>query len=291
MSLLEPIREPAELWPKLRVISCWADAAAERPAKELARLFPGATIQPKGLIATEGFVSLPLGSRDGTALAVRSHFFEFLDVAGKVALAHELVTGREYSVALTTSGGLLRYRLHDRVRVTGFEQQCPLLRFVGKEALVSDHFGEKLNERHVRAAFEALSLDTTFAMVACEDDAYALIVETRETDENLLLAAEQLDAGLQENVHYRYCRQLGQLAPLRVFRVVQNAQAGYLNGCHRRRVPVGAAKAALLQRSGGWVEDFKGYWLTPLSRRPHRTREAPLRLSARRLVPPLVRPH
>jgi hypothetical protein len=274
ISLLEPIREPAKLWPKLRVISCWADAAAERPAKELARLFPQATVQPKGLIATEGFVSLPLLGRDGAALAVRSHFFEFLDVVGKATLAHELVTGHEYSVVVTTSGGLLRYRLHDRVRVMGFEQECPLLRFIGKEALVSDHFGEKLNERHVCAAVEALRLDATFAMVACQDNAYTLIVETVESDERLLMAAEQLDAALQENVHYRYCRQLGQLAPLRVFRVMQNAQAGYLNGCHRRRVQIGAAKPLLLQRGSGWVDDFKGYWLTPRAQRPRRMPEA-----------------
>lgn len=282
--LLEGVSEPARLWPKLRVISCWGDAP------ELARLFPGVMIQPKGLIATEGFVSLPLWGRNGAALAVRSHFFEFLDDTGRPKLAHELVAGREYSVVLTTSGGLRRYRLHDRVRVTGFERECPLLRFVGKEAHVSDHFGEKVSERHVRAALESLGLDATFTMVACENNAYTLFVETAESDERLLMAAEQLEAALQANIHYRYCRQLGQLGPVRVFRATQNAPAGYLKGCHRRGLHIGGVKPLLLQRTSGWADDFDGYWLVPQSQCPRRTREAFLRLSTRRIITPFEAP-
>src|SRR5208282_5190930 len=98
-------------------------------APELAAMFPRATIQPKGLIATEGFVSLPLWGRDGAALAIRSHFFEFLDAVEKSRLAHELSVGEEYSIVLTTGGALWRYRLHDRVKVMGFERECPLLKF------------------------------------------------------------------------------------------------------------------------------------------------------------------
>ena len=44
--------------------------------------FPGVHLQPKGLVATEAFVTLPLG--DLRPLAIRSHFFEFQDQAGNV---------------------------------------------------------------------------------------------------------------------------------------------------------------------------------------------------------------
>src|SRR4030095_13827461 len=51
--------QPERLWPSLRLISCWGDAAAEIPLEQLRSRFPNVLVQPKGLISTEGFVSLP----------------------------------------------------------------------------------------------------------------------------------------------------------------------------------------------------------------------------------------
>jgi hypothetical protein len=251
--LLEGVDEPARLWPKLRVISCWGEAP------ELQETFPQATIQPKGLIATEGFVSLPLWGRDGAALAVRSHFFEFVDNAGKTWLAHELSAGAEYSVVLTTGGGLRRYRLRDRVRVTGFEHECPLLRFLGKEEHVSDWFGEKICELHVAEALQGLP--SRFALVAFERNAYALFVESSEEDGCLMTAAKDLDLALQDNTHYRYCRQLGQLQPIRVFRVAGNGRGAYLAECERRGQRLGEVKPSLLRRDTGWSAVFRGHFV------------------------------
>lgn len=243
--LLEEVDRPARLWPRLRVISCWGDAP------ELARLFPGVTIQPKGLIATEGFVSLPLCGRPGAALAVRSHFYEFIDDLGRPWLAHQLAAGREYSVVLTTGGGLNRYRLYDRVRVTGFEHQCPLLSFVGKENNVSDHYGEKVSECQVRAAMDGVQ--ARFLMVACEGRAYTVYIESDDPAD----IGRRLETALMENVHYRYCRSLGQLDPVRVVRIARNAQSRYLAACRQRGQRLGNVKPVLLQRTGGWQRVFE----------------------------------
>jgi hypothetical protein len=255
--LLEDVEDPARYWPRLRVISCWADATAAEPARQLGRLFPQATIQPKGLIATEGFVTVPLWDRDGAALAIRSHFFEFLDDDDKPWLAHELATGREYSVVLTTGGGLRRYRLRDRVRVTGWEQECPLMRFVGKESLVSDQFGEKVSERQIWSALEGLAAG--FVMVACEGNAYTLYVEAGPSPDVALRDwGDKLERALLQNVHYRYCRQLGQLNPVRVIRVGQGCHERYLAAQHARGRPLGAIKPALLAAAGDWSRVFGG---------------------------------
>ncbi len=66
----------AMLWPRLGTISCWADGNSGPASRKLAALFPQARVQNKGLIATEGFISLPWESRDAPVLAVRSHFLE-----------------------------------------------------------------------------------------------------------------------------------------------------------------------------------------------------------------------
>ena len=44
-------------------------------AARLARLLPQARLQPKGVLATEGFVSFPLAGHPGHALSLGSHFF------------------------------------------------------------------------------------------------------------------------------------------------------------------------------------------------------------------------
>jgi hypothetical protein len=71
---------PVEVWPRLRLISCWASAAAARFLPELETAFPGVEIQGKGLLATEGVVSIPLVGNPGGAVAITSHFYEFAPV-------------------------------------------------------------------------------------------------------------------------------------------------------------------------------------------------------------------
>ena len=83
------------IWPRLALISCWADAGSARYLGQLRELFPEVEIQPKGLLATEGCVSFPLTGRPAPVLAVRSHFFEFqeIDAPERLRLGHELERG------------------------------------------------------------------------------------------------------------------------------------------------------------------------------------------------------
>jgi len=265
------------LWPRLRLISSWADAQAAPFVSDLHRLFPQARVQGKGLIATEGFVSCPLeGEPEGAALAVRSHFFEFLPIDGDPVktresstplLAHELERGCCYAVVISTGGGLYRYQLHDLIQVIGHLGTCPLLKFMGKESYISDWFGEKLNERHVRQALDQLftrhSLDPTFAMVACDElagrYAYNLFIESPDVlDEQLLLVGNELETRLQTNYHYQYCRNLGQLGPLRVFRIEGGALEAYHSTCQAHGQRAGDIKPVALHRLGGWSQAFRG---------------------------------
>ena len=91
------------IWPSLQVISCWTHGPSAPYAESLRTRFPAVPIQPKGLIATEAFVSLPLTDTTDPILAVTSHFFEFRDVDdGSIRLAHELQKDHVYSVIVTT---------------------------------------------------------------------------------------------------------------------------------------------------------------------------------------------
>jgi len=252
-----------QLWPNLRLISCWADAQAAWYVPPLAQSFPQAQIQGKGLIATEGFVSIPLVGQTGAALAVRSHFFEFLPADGGTArLAHELETGERYAVVLTTAGGLYRYQLHDLVEVSGWQYTCPLLRFVGRANGCVDWFGEKLHEQHVRAALAGLltryAITPDFVMLTCAEEgdqyAYTLLIEADGVPDHMLgQLARDLDAAFATNYHYRYCRDLGQLAALRVCRVVDGHER-YLAATITRGQRAGDIKPPLLPQGAGWCQ-------------------------------------
>lgn len=224
------------IWPHLGMVSCWADAAAAGPADTLMARLPGVAMQPKGLLATEGIISIPLTQAAGAVLAARSHFFEFLpEGTSETVLAHQLQTNHRYTVVITTSGGLYRYRLGDLIEVIGWSGALPILRLCGRTDKVSDLVGEKLNEAFVTAVFAELGL--TDAVLIPETNHYT--VRTASTRPDL---AEQVDAALRANPHYDYARRLGQLGPVVAAALrPQNRLVGSANA------RLGAIKATALQ--------------------------------------------
>jgi hypothetical protein len=245
------------------VISCWADSNAAAPAARLAELFPHSHIQGKGLIATEAFVSFPLTNYDGCALAIRSHFFEFLPVGSDRPLfAHQLKRGDRYTVVVTTGGGLYRYQLGDLIEVTGFLNGCPLIRFLGRQEYISDWFGEKLNDSHVSSilqeTFRSLALSPSFAMLACDTTpppGYVLYIDSPASDEVLHRAVDRIDAGLRANFHYDYARRLGQICSVRPFRAPNGASI-FLTAEMQNGRRLGDIKAPSLDRRDGWYRVF-----------------------------------
>ena len=240
-----------KLWPGLRLISCWCDANAAPYAAQLRERFPAVAVQPKGLLATEGFVSLPFLGEEGARLSVYAHFFEFLSLRDdKIYLAHQLVPGEEYEVILTTSGGLYRYRMRDIIQVVGFSGQIPRIRFVGKKDKVSDLFGEKLSELFLKS----LPIQSEFHMFAPEGAGYVLYIKTG-------CPLPDIDGLLKENFHYKYCRDLGQLKPLKVFRLTGNPAKEFLDECAKRGQRLGDIKPTVLSLQSGWDQIFKGEYL------------------------------
>jgi GH3 auxin-responsive promoter len=256
---------PSRIWPRLGLISCWGDAHAALSLPELARAFPGVEIQPKGLLATEGFVTIPFAGR--WPIAVRSHFFEFLpEDGGGPRFAWELAEGGIYSVVLTTGGGLYRYRLQDRVRVEGCVGQTPSLRFLGKDGHVSDLRGEKLHESFVAGALARLfarsGAEPRFAMLAPADEGaagYVLYLEAASPPSGLAAA---LDEELSANPQYRLCRALGQLAAVRIAVVERDAFARYLEHCRGRGQRLGDVKPLALSPRSGWREVLGGRYFS-----------------------------
>jgi hypothetical protein len=263
------------LWPDLGLISCWTDASAAPSAKSLQDNFPNVTIQGKGLIATEAFISLPIIGVEGNVLACTSHFFEFLPtdphtfnpIGTQPKLAHQLEKGQTYSVIVTTGGGLYRYQMHDIVQVVDYLNQTPCFRFLGKGDKVSDLFGEKLTEQFISAILPDLmreyKLTPTFAMLAPDENRnnfhYTLYIELPPLQKKLDIhpdLSSGLDRKLRQNFHYDYCRKLGQLGAAELFIIDQGASEAYTQVCENQGQRLGNIKPSSLQNTTGWSKVF-----------------------------------
>jgi len=245
----------SKLWKDLKVISCWADGNAKVYAKKLVELFPQTVIQPKGLLATEGFVSFPFSKEAGARLSIYSHFFEFQSVKDdKIHLAQQLNIGHDYKVIITTSGGFYRYQLHDVIRVVDIKDDLPIIKFLRKTDNICDLFGEKLSESFIKETLNKLKIKADFCIIAPETDHYVLYIKSDQIPTGV-------DEALRSNFHYDYCRKLGQLKPLRVFKLCGNPEHDYINVCLSNGQRLGDIKPTLLYPHNGLKNFFKGEYI------------------------------
>lgn len=216
--LNEPEIPWTQLWSELKLISCWDSAQAKEQAKFLRSLFPGVLVQGKGLLATEAPMTIPLIEASGCVPVLDEVFFEFEDEAQKIYQLHEIETGAIYSLIISQKGGLYRYRMGDRVRVSHFYLGTPCLEFLGRTQTTSDLVGEKLQEEFVAEVLESLQLEGTFFQslipVTKPTEHYVLLLD--QANESACAIAQRLDNALMRSHHYQRSRLLGQLSPARV---------------------------------------------------------------------------
>ncbi|MDX2097200.1 MAG: GH3 auxin-responsive promoter family protein [Leptolyngbyaceae cyanobacterium bins.59] len=216
--LQEPTISWSQLWPHLKLISCWESGSAADSAGALRNLFPHVLVQGKGLLATEAPLTVPLIETGGFLPLLDEVFFEFESADGTLHLLHQLQSDQIYSLILSQKGGLYRYRIGDRVRVTSWYRDTPCLEFVGRDQTVSDLVGEKLQEEFVQSALSTLALETTqfrcLVPVQHPTPHYVFLLDRTFLDPHFL--AVQVDRKLSQSYRYREARLLGQLAPVRV---------------------------------------------------------------------------
>jgi hypothetical protein len=197
----------SQLWPRLTVLSAWDSSSSRTWAAELRERFPKVAFEGKGLWATEGVVTIPVQGHK--VLAIESHFFEFLDLgSGTVFPSWQLTAGRDYQPILWTSTGLLRYKLPDRLRLTGFFAQTPCFEFMGR-LLSTDLVGEKIDSTWVQELFLQNPQWQALALVAIRlpQPHYVLYVQSEAS----VSGAHEVEKHLMQLHHYQVARQLGQL--------------------------------------------------------------------------------
>lgn len=153
---------PKHYW-KLGFLCNWTGGTLGLYLKDFERYFGEAPVRDIGLIASEGRMSLAV--EDGTPagiLDVSANFYEFIPAdqiksdSPDCLRSHQLEVGEEYFIVLTNSAGFYRYDIGDKIRVTGFAAQAPLIEFLNRGERTCSMAGEKLTEyQAVNAVNEA----------------------------------------------------------------------------------------------------------------------------------------
>ena len=233
----------SNLWPDLKVISCWADASSQPFYQQLSERFPGVHIQAKGLLLTEGVVTAP-NHENQTVLTADSGFYEFLDASGNIILPDELVEGESYEVLITTANGLYRYRTFDKVVCDGVSSDLPVLQFIGRSDLFSDLVGEKLTEDFVASCLQSI---TGFRMlIPCRGDkpGYLLVLD-KNSRHDVKTVLNKVSASLLKNPQYAHACKVGQLSGLKSLVLVDPLKI-FLNGLEKTGVRLGDIKVPAL---------------------------------------------
>lgn len=238
--------KPEKIWKELDFISCWDEANAELYAEKLKKYFPNTKIQGKGLLATEAIMTIPI-ENIGKLLCIKSHFFEFQDIStNEIKLINDLELGKDYSIIITTQGGLYRYKIGDIVNVYGEYNDFPLLSFKGRENNTSDYFGEKLSEGFVQNILDKFNIKKTsnfymFCPRKTENEfCYVLYVEISNKDKLRRLETE-IEDELSKNFHYKYARELGQISSFKIIEI-ENGMKQYINFCIQNGQKLGDIK-------------------------------------------------
>ena len=246
-------RRYSDVWPRLKLISCWDAAFAAADADRIRNLFPGVEVEGKGLMATEGVVTFPWFGRRVAAVTSHNLSFEEVDaqsgepIAGTAVGVEHVEPGRLYGVVLTTGNGFTDYRLGDVVECVGFERKTPRLEFRYRAGGTVDLHGEKMHPAfaaEVIAKLEARYGRARFATFSpCADlCGYRLLWET---DGGSLPEADVVEALLAENYHYAHAVNLRQLRPVEVVAVAD----GIALWCRATGIPQASAKIPPVSRN------------------------------------------
>lgn len=227
------------LFPALRVLVSWQGGNMGYYLDALRAAFDVHELFEFPISASEGVFAVPLRPNEaGGALAVTSHFLEFLPDGGDgtAALrADQLEEGRDYRVVVTNAGGLYRYDMEDVVRVTGRHRATPVIQFVSKKDRQVSVSNERITELDVTVAMREASRRCgrwfpEFLFVPCSDRRYRVVVDGAGTDAGGLGAlAGELERQLRHAAKgYDFEREDALLEPLQLVVTARGELREYL---------------------------------------------------------------
>ena len=109
--------------------------------------------------ASESFIAVARHMEDDSFVLIPDGgFYEFIPVRAsddtKTLGIEELEVGEDYEIVVTNLSGFYRYRLQDVIRVTGYYNETPIIKFLYRKNQLLSIAGEKTNEESLRWAVD-----------------------------------------------------------------------------------------------------------------------------------------
>lgn len=153
-----------KLWPSLEFVCCWKTSVCAAHLKEISPYLENIDAIDAVYSATEGWMNVPLPEAGANPLHPGAHIFEFIEVGEEIRKDNlispwDLKPGGLYEIFLTTAMGLIRYRLFDIIRCTGFFNKAPLIEFVHKSASIISLGLVSVSEAELMESFEQAGIE------------------------------------------------------------------------------------------------------------------------------------
>ena len=248
LRLLDDVVDPAAVWPRLKLLSCWASGASQPFAALLAARLPHAHLQPKGLLSTECVVTVP--DADDRPVLTPCGFFEF-ERDERLHLADELSRGAIYmswqppraaSTATAPATRALR-----RARSIGTARAR-----VRRQGRTCFRPGGRKTDRAFRRRLPRRRPGIPPAGARREGDGYVLAAET-----GVPVSIEDIERRLCDNPQYAHARRLGQLKALRLLDL-ENLFHRYVHAQLQQGVRLGDVKPTALRNEPTWITRLNG---------------------------------
>lgn len=194
-------------WPKLKIISAWSSGESHRSFEMLKDIFPHVWFQGKGLLATEGPMTIPWIMSGSYLPLVNQIGYRFSCQDGSAKNLDELEPGMVYEIAPWFPNNENFYPMGDLVQCTGFYRKTPMLEFTGRKGDQSDMVGEKLSGPVLTKLCASYYGD--FVVLPVEEPRHYVFL----VDESSLKNKREAEDILQDIHHYKLARELNQLLP------------------------------------------------------------------------------
>jgi len=207
--------KPINIWPKLSLISCivgnsnslYLNTLKEKIGKK------DISIRDPGIYASEGRLTLCIDNDSISGVPmVNTLFIEFLEEGKKEPVTMEkLKLNKLYKIIITSPEGLYRYDMGDIVKVTGFKNKLPLLKFHDRDNFLNIA-GELAHENVMVSAMEKAIRKSKVKVKAftfipyfkdlSKKPRYEVLVEMREgvNDSKAKEFKNNIDLCLKENI-------------------------------------------------------------------------------------------
>ena len=205
------------IWPQLSWVYGMAGGTMADYIPRIRRYIgPDIPVHRFGYGASEGFFAMQLTPEAEDAVMLpKSNYFEFIprdpEEGDTPKMMHEVKVGNEYEVLLTNLSGFYRYRLGDVVKVTGFHNTAPIVKFMYRSNVMLNVCDEKTTQFMLDTAMESFRQESGIAYQSYSaygdssdrEPHYTMLIEldgkTEPTEELRAYAAKIFDEKMRDN--------------------------------------------------------------------------------------------